>query len=226
MVAGKWMEVFKIFFRFPTDFQSIFRICQKKFDRRPKGQYPGLYMALLAFKGPFWEWSRVSGIQPSLWFWFGLSTLLYLKDKFWLPIYGTGTRSDLVKFTKRIVRSLGLIDFSQQWILCQSFWSDPPYHFSSLSGWLTPKKLGAVHKWRHFWGEGDKPKSDQKWSGRGVGQKVTQQCWKQAKTCPYYTSHCCEKSIKPKDRTTRLINFTRCLVGTFHFPIYVRLFCN
>ena len=36
----------------------------------------------------------------------------------------------------------------------------------------------------------------------------------------YLTSlHCCEKSIKPKDRTTHLVNFTRCLIGTFHFPI-------
>ena len=31
--------------------------------------------------------------------------------------------------------------------------------------------------------------------------------------------HCCDKSIKPKDRTTRLVNFTRCLIVTFHFSI-------
>ena len=31
--------------------------------------------------------------------------------------------------------------------------------------------------------------------------------------------HGCEKSIKPKDRTTHLVDFTRCLIGTFHFPI-------
>ena len=83
----------KFSFIFLPDFQPIFRICQKKFDQRPKGHFHGLYMALLAFKGQFWEWSRVSRIQPSLWFWFGLSTWLYLKDKFWLPIYGTGVRS-------------------------------------------------------------------------------------------------------------------------------------
>ena len=83
----------KFFFRFLPDFQPIFRIWQKIFDQRPKGHFHGLYMALLAFKGQFWEWSRVSRIQPSLWFWFGLSTWLYLKDKFWLPIYGTGIRS-------------------------------------------------------------------------------------------------------------------------------------
>ena len=92
---------FQIFFRFLPDFQPIFRICQKIFDQRPKGHFHGLYMALLAFKGRFWEWSRVSRIQPSLWFWFGLSTWLYLKDKFWLPIYGTGVRS--AKMVKKII---------------------------------------------------------------------------------------------------------------------------
>ena len=45
----------KFIFRFLLDFQSIFRICQKIFDQRPKGHFHGLYMALLAFKGRFWE---------------------------------------------------------------------------------------------------------------------------------------------------------------------------
>ena len=45
----------KFFFRFLPDFQPIFRIWQKIFDQRPKGHFHGLYMALLAFKGQFWE---------------------------------------------------------------------------------------------------------------------------------------------------------------------------
>ena len=50
-------------------------------------------MAFLAFERLFLELFRVSSILPSLCFWFGLSTWLYVRINFWVLNYRTGLRS-------------------------------------------------------------------------------------------------------------------------------------
>ena len=66
-------------------------------------------MAFLAFERLFLELFRVSSILPSLCFWFGLSTWLYLRINFWVLNYGTGLRS-AVHLEMCWVKSVWLIE--------------------------------------------------------------------------------------------------------------------